>query len=322
MHYAIDQKVNIQMMLNVCRSGLAAITCVMAPLAGCGVDDSAVDDVSTGTLTIVEADERAGKLVLRYDEPDRSIRYEMRLGPERQGAASEEERAAVAEPSSHQVDVRVFDAGGKLFFVHLGGNAFVDPSWETSSIDSEDGLSDRLALLARAVPAFQELELPPGMEPLRRTGIQVGLEQSQVGIAAAGPWRGFASTCRQGWCVNNGNLVRLWQSVLWADGMFSDLTEIDGEFGNKSHNWTLTWQSSWVPGDHSGIVGPNTWGAAEFQRVDLDPDGDICQGGVFRFTYHGFPTDRSFPLTMNCSSREWRFRNPRTGGWIDTSFNF
>jgi hypothetical protein len=159
---------------------------------------------------------------------------------------------------------------------------------------------------------------PPPDEAEAETS-EVGLPLP--GIAATGGWSTFPELCKDPRCVNNGNLVRLWQSVLWADAKFSSASSIDGTFGPNTHNATVSWQGEFVPGDGSGEVGPNTWGAAEFQRLDLDPNGDICQFGVYRFTYHGI-VGRSFPLTMNCSTLAWRFRNPLTNTFIDTSFNF
>lgn len=140
--------------------------------------------------------------------------------------------------------------------------------------------------------------------------------------SAAGSWRTFPLTCIASRCANRGNLIRLWQSILWADGRFSNLAEIDGDFGPKTEGFTKSWQRSFLPSDgETGEVGPNTWGAAEAQRLDFDVDGDICRFGVFRFIYRG-SAGRTFRLTMNCSTLVWRFINPRTGVSTDTSFEF
>lgn len=142
--------------------------------------------------------------------------------------------------------------------------------------------------------------------------------------AASGSWGTFAKTCRASSCVNNGNLVRLWQAILWADGQFAGTGSIDGDFGNGSHNATFAWQSQYG-GGADGVVGVNTWKAAEFQRLDIDDDGDICRNGSYGYTYHGWSPaygDRSFKLRMRCGDLYWTFQNPRTGGWTDTNYNY
>lgn len=146
-------------------------------------------------------------------------------------------------------------------------------------------------------------------------------EQPQ-GIAATGSWRTFPETCIASRCANHGNLIRLWQSVLWADGRFTDKTEIDGDFGPATEGFTKSWQRSFLPSDgETGEVGPNTWGAAELQRLKLDVNGDICQNGSFRYIYRG-SAGRTFRVTRSCITDVWRFVNPRTGLLTDTSFDF
>lgn len=143
--------------------------------------------------------------------------------------------------------------------------------------------------------------------------------------AATGDWRTFNTVCQAGWCVNNGNLVRLWQAILWADGKFSGTGDIDGDFGPRTHSGTVSWQGEWWL-DQDGEVGPLTWGRAQEGRLDLDPGGDICSGGYYSYTYHGwgtgYPNYRNFRLRMRCSDRYWSFQNPRTGVWTSTSFNY
>jgi hypothetical protein len=156
------------------------------------------------------------------------------------------------------------------------------------------------------------------------TALTVGLAATPA-YAANGDWRTFRTTCQASWCVNNGNLVRLWQAVLWADGKFSSTTDIDGAFGPRSHSATRAWQNSWGA-DDDGEVGPITWGRAQEGRLDLDPNGDICSGGYYHYTYHGYgpsyPNYRNFRLRMRCSDLHWFFQNPRTGAWTDTTYNY
>lgn len=156
------------------------------------------------------------------------------------------------------------------------------------------------------------------------TVVTVGLGAAPA-HAATGSWSTNKTVCQASWCVNNGNLVRLWQAILWADGKFSSTTDIDGDFGSRTNSATISWQGSWWV-DQDGEVGPNTWGAASNGRLDLDPNGDVCSGGYYHYTYHGwganYPNYRNFALRMRCSDLYWSFQNPRTGAWTDTSYNY
>jgi hypothetical protein len=138
---------------------------------------------------------------------------------------------------------------------------------------------------------------------------------------ATGDWSTFPMICNG--CGKSGNLVRLWQSVLWADnagGKFSSATSIDGDFGPMTTSATVSWQNTSLPSDHgSGQVGPHTWGTAQSLRLKVELEG-LCKGGVVRFTYHG-SAGRNFSLTENCSTSAWLFINPRTGLPTDTSYN-
>src|SRR5688572_8542437 len=151
------------------------------------------------------------------------------------------------------------------------------------------------------------------------TALVVGLGASPA-HAATGDWTTNKMLCRASACVNNGDIVRLWQAILWADGNFGDVKEIDGDFGGRTHNATVAWQSDWWL-DPDGEVGPLTWGRAQAGRLDLDPGGDVCSGGYYRYTYHGwgdgstYPNYRNFKLRMRCSDRYWQFQNPLTGVW-------
>src|SRR5215510_4479106 len=138
---------------------------------------------------------------------------------------------------------------------------------------------------------------------------------------ASGGWSTFPTLCwDSSWCVTSGNLVKMWQSILWADGNFANASSIDGGFGSMTRGATINWQNTWLPSDGgSGNVGPHTWTAAENGRLDLDVNGDICQGGVYRFIYLG-SSGRNFRLTENCTTFAWRFVNPRTGAWTDATY--
>lgn len=113
------------------------------------------------------------------------------------------------------------------------------------------------------------------------SALTLGLTASPA-PAATGDWRTFKTLCKAGWCVNNGNLVRLWQAVLWADGNFNSTSEIDGDFGSRTHSATVEWQGDW-------------WVAQ---------DGEFCASRVLPA---GCAKNvRSSPTPLCCSRREGR----------------
>jgi len=84
--------------------------------------------------------------------------------------------------------------------------------------------------------------------------------------------------CDTSSCIHNGNMVGVWQAVMWADdtsitggGNTTTSCDVDGQFGPNTANWTEWWQI-----DHSlsadGYVGPNTWSHAS---VFLNYDGSL-----------------------------------------------
>lgn len=156
------------------------------------------------------------------------------------------------------------------------------------------------------------------------TALTVGLAASPA-QAATGSWSTNKTVCQASWCVNNGNLVRLWQAILWADGKFGSTTDIDGDFGPRTNSATISWQGDWWV-DQDGEVGPKTWGRAEEGRLDIDDEDAVCRGGYLYYTYHGwgptYPNYRNFRLRLRCSDGYWFFVNPRTGVWTDTSYNY
>jgi hypothetical protein len=151
------------------------------------------------------------------------------------------------------------------------------------------------------------------------TGLVLGFGASP---ASAHPiswgWSDNHTLCAASWCVRNGNVVRLWQSILWVDGYDNgqNTAFIDGGFGNNTHGQTLNWQSRYVgSGGVDGEVGPMTWGAAS-RFCD-----DWISGSYLYATYCGDPAagSRSFQMRQNRSTGVWEFVNPRTGAWTGTS---
>lgn len=154
---------------------LTLLAGAVAASGGCATtDENAIAD----GLSVVEMDEAANTLALRYQEGDRWIRYEMRLGPAMEAPPSLDDLAANPELPTHDVDVRVLDAEGRPILLQMAGHSFLDTTWAT--VPSVEGFDERgrlmdFALMRHAVADFRALELPLGLEELRRTGIQIGL---------------------------------------------------------------------------------------------------------------------------------------------------
>jgi hypothetical protein len=74
--------------------------------------------------------------------------------------------------------------------------------------------------------------------------------------------------------INSGNMVGVWQAILWADGapVYANQTsfsncDVDGIFGARTSDATDWWQYMKIHlesgGGHDGIVGPQTWARAD-----------------------------------------------------------
>jgi len=141
-----------------------------------------------------------------------------------------------------------------------------------------------------------------------------GVSSTDAELQLSGPWSNFPLICRT--CsTHSGNLVKLWQSILWADGFFTSTSDVDGGFGPRTQDATVSWQIVWLPSDGgTGKVGRNTWTRAS-DFIEFESDGDTCHGGLFRLFYRG-THGRVIRLSENCTTGEWRFLNPNTGQFI------
>jgi hypothetical protein len=101
----------------------------------------------------------------------------MRLGPKMTFPPSADELAANPELPTSEVDVQVLDAKGQPIHLQMGGDSFIDGSWEMPSVADVDPAERRAdyALMREAVAAFRAMNLPAGLQELRRAGIQLGL---------------------------------------------------------------------------------------------------------------------------------------------------
>lgn len=130
-------------------------------------------------------------------------------------------------------------------------------------------------------------------------------------------WSDNHTLCTQSWCVRNGNVVRMWQAILWVDGFDNGQGTgfIDGGYGTNTHNQTFQYQYTYIGDNQSdGEVGPITWGFAQ-RFCD-----DWISGSYTYYVYCGQPSGtRTMQMRENRSTGEWSFVNPRTGAWTGSS---
>jgi hypothetical protein len=148
-----------------------------ALLVGCQTDEA---ERTKDGLSIVEMNEAAGKLVVDYRHGDRWIQYDLRLGTAMEIPPTAEELVANPELPTYNVDVRVVDADGRPFVLQMAGDAFLDPTWQSPAVEGfdEQGRVRDFQLMGSAVADFRTLDLPQGLDELRRAAIQVGLGAS------------------------------------------------------------------------------------------------------------------------------------------------
>lgn len=108
-------------------------------------------------------------------------------------------------------------------------------------------------------------------------------------------------TLQQGGTVSQGNVVGVWQNILYADGFLGQCGAIgvDGIFGTNTRVATAEWQSDelLVP---DGVVGPNTWGRADNYLAEWLPDF---------FIYDGFIRDGAFARPHAGGQYGWFWRS-------------
>lgn len=139
-------------------------------------EEPASVESSGEALTVVEADEALGKLVAKFRSEGREITFELRLGAPMEIPPSEAELAADPMTPSYQVDARLFDVDGKLFAQQMGGDAFLDPTWDPKPRIApvvEELRQKDFEITHRAESHFRALKVPAGLEQLRYTAIQI-----------------------------------------------------------------------------------------------------------------------------------------------------
>lgn len=112
-------------------------------------------------------------------------------------------------------------------------------------------------------------------------------------------------------CVRTGNVVRLWQAIVYTAGGQFDLKFIDGDFGPWTKQIT---RQVW------GSPSVEPWMWLNVQNNLRYTSGD-CPGSTEYYqlvvTQPG-GWDATLSLRMNCQGI-WSFLNPRTLSWTGTS---
>lgn len=118
-------------------------------------------------------------------------------------------------------------------------------------------------------------------------------------------------------CLKTGNVVRMWQTILYSEGLYSD---IDGVYGTNTANATKAWQKSHgLAADADGWVGPTTWNKAYSTYIQL-PDGTHpynCDGNL-TYAYYCLSYSPDTELRANHTNGDaWAFAYEKGGIWHD-----
>jgi hypothetical protein len=105
-------------------------------------------------------------------------------------------------------------------------------------------------------------------------------------------------------CTKSGNIVRMWQSLLYVDGLYGSSPDIDGVFGPNTANLTVQWQKKHGISDADGWVGPGTWKKA-YDWVTAHHLSNAPEAAYYEFNY---PSAQGWmQLRMLYSNGAWEF---------------
>lgn len=158
---------------------LLGTVALLSLATACGSSKSASDGViqSVDGLSVIEIDEAAGRLVAKFEKAGRTIHFDLRLGPKMETPPTAEELAANPELPTYQADALVTDAARIPIYQQMGGDSFIDPSWDPKPRIAGFHEADRLLdiqLLRDAGEAFRKLAVPSSLDQLRLVGLQIG----------------------------------------------------------------------------------------------------------------------------------------------------
>lgn len=122
--------------------------------------------------------------------------------------------------------------------------------------------------------------------------------------------------------IHRGNLVGVWQAILWADGFSSGLDAsnctVDGVFGAGTDDNTRTWQAYgggqneyYVASD--GIVGPKSWGYAAW-HLGRNENGTVI---VYRGETNDLFFNRAYANARGNKNYAWDWNY---SGWRYTGY--
>jgi hypothetical protein len=157
--------------------GAVSLAFVASACGGSTIEDDSARSIPVDGLSVVEMDEAAGKLVVKFENGGHTLTYDMRVGPKMLTPPSAEDLTANPELLTYEVDAQVLDANGQPFLMQMGGDSFIDASWRMPHVENfnEARRLVDIQLMRDAVPAFRKLKLPASLDQLRLTGVQIGL---------------------------------------------------------------------------------------------------------------------------------------------------
>jgi len=144
-------------------------------------------------------------------------------------------------------------------------------------------------------------------------GVSLSMTTPASAHGAVDGWDDNDQLCKVSSCVNTGNLVRLWQSILWVEVLYSD---IDGVFGPNTHNATVNWQNRYNA-DYSPNISADGWVGSQTWTAASHPDKlyhwyDEGNYEIYSYIGHSSPP-RAFAMRKvisGTSKGAWSFKNP------------
>lgn len=205
-------------------SALAVVSAAFALSVACAApvdaDSRPAAAVVADGLTIVEANPDMGKLVAVFKKDGRAVKFELRQGQKMELPPSDPTRSP-----SFEIDARVRDQNGSEMVTQMGGDKFIDRTW---NMESAEGIDPDLrakdfAIAYEARHAFEQWAAPAGMEQLRLGAMRVARASDpsldvEAGEASGAPTIGAGEQAALGTkVVTNANTVNgpVWDSFYY-----------------------------------------------------------------------------------------------------------
>jgi hypothetical protein len=106
---------------------------------------------------------------LQFTDGERSIVFDMRLGPEMAIRPSAEDLVTRPDLPWFEVDAQVLDHNGQPFFQQMGGDGYIDPTWSAPAVEGFDEATRQndFEMLKAAAAPVRNYRAPEELDQLR-----------------------------------------------------------------------------------------------------------------------------------------------------------